>query len=201
MINEWHGCVYVHTNLINGKQYVGQTIYGEKRWEHGGIDYQGCTAFYEDIQKYGWDNFTHEILESGLNPDEADNMEQKYIRELNTLTPNRYNSFKGGGMAWKHYKTEEWIATRFDGYEYLHGNRVGRYSLDGKELLEIYDYDFLPLHDIRVGLLDEKEHWFLNCLRGNERVRTNKRRGNYFWKYESYPNKILDNSTKVPYVI
>ena len=54
-------CVYVHTNKINGKRYVGVTSQEpEKRWNEG----KGYTPrqphMYNAIQKWGWDNFEKE---------------------------------------------------------------------------------------------------------------------------------------------
>ena len=104
-------CVYIHTNKINGKRYVGQTINGNninKRWSNG-LGYKTCTAFYRAIQKYGWDSFEHEIVASNLTKEEANNFEKLLIQKLKSN--NRefgYNITIGGdGVAGvKH--TKEW---------------------------------------------------------------------------------------------
>ena len=66
-------CIYLHRNLINGKVYIGQTKFGDnpnKRWQSG-EGYKKQTNFYEDISKYGWDNFDHIILASNLTLEKA----------------------------------------------------------------------------------------------------------------------------------
>ena len=56
-------CVYVHTNMINGKKYVGITSQNPKhRWQADGSGYKTQLYFWRAIQKYGWNNFKHEIL-------------------------------------------------------------------------------------------------------------------------------------------
>ena len=95
--NETH-CVYVHINKINGKKYVGQTIYGDRpkqRWSNGN-GYKGSTYFYNAIQKYGWDNFDHEIVASNLTKEEADNFERLLIKELDTTNPNKGYNLESG---------------------------------------------------------------------------------------------------------
>ena len=59
--------IYLHRNKINNKVYIGQTIQSpEERWKNGN-GYKGCYYFYNAIQKYGWDNFEHIILEQNNN--------------------------------------------------------------------------------------------------------------------------------------
>ena len=79
-------CVYIHTNKINGKKYVGQTVYGDnpnRRWMNG-YGYQEGTYFRYAINKYGWDNFQHDIIMSNLTKEEANNFEKMFISLLHT---------------------------------------------------------------------------------------------------------------------
>lgn len=89
--------VYVHVNKTNGKMYVGVTKNKvEKRWKNG-KGYIECVHFYRAIQKYGWDNFDHEIIADCLTEEEALHMEQMLIEKLN-LQDDRfgYNIRYGG---------------------------------------------------------------------------------------------------------
>ena len=95
-------CVYVHTNKINGKKYVGLTSQDpERRWKHG-YGYKGSTYFYNAIQKYGWDSFTHEIIADNLSKKEAQDMESKLIVEYKTQNENFGYNLESGGSAPQH---------------------------------------------------------------------------------------------------
>ena len=92
-------CAYVHINKIDRKIYVGQTIYGDtpnKRWRNG-RGYKDNVYFYRAVQKYGWDNFEHEIIASRLTKEEANNFERLLIATLKTYDNNfGYNLTLGG---------------------------------------------------------------------------------------------------------
>lgn len=90
-------CVYIHTNKMNGKKYVGQTCQQvEARWKHGD-GYKNNIYFYRAIQKYGWDNFTHEIIKDKLTLEEANQLEIKLIEQFHTTDNNYgYNLRQGG---------------------------------------------------------------------------------------------------------
>ena len=97
------GIIYLITNSINNKCYVGQTIRSfEKRWkEH--CKCNDFSALSLAIQKYKPNNFTHKIIIECDNS-ELDNNEIKYIKEYNSLVPNGYNIQSGGSLGRKHCK-------------------------------------------------------------------------------------------------
>ena len=75
--------VYCHTNKLNNKRYVGITKQEPKvRWQNG-YGYRGNEYFFRAIQKYGWDNFDHEILYEGLEKEEAERIEIQLIKDWN----------------------------------------------------------------------------------------------------------------------
>lgn len=89
--------VYVHTNNVNGKRYVGITKKSLKdRWRNGS-SYKGSPHFYNSIKKYGWNGFTHYILADNLTREDACAMEQEYIAKYKTQDRlYGYNSTNGG---------------------------------------------------------------------------------------------------------
>lgn len=90
--------IYKHTNRFNGKCYIGQTKCEDltRRWT-GGSGYKDSTHFYSAILKYGWKSFAHEILETGLTEEEANDREQFYIALYRSDNPKYgYNIRKGG---------------------------------------------------------------------------------------------------------
>lgn len=92
--------VYMHT-APNGKAYIGQTFdYQRRCWEHK--KQKRCIAFSRAIQKYGWDNFKHEVLKDSLTLEEANIWEKFYIERFNTIKPNGYNIRTGGNNSRLH---------------------------------------------------------------------------------------------------
>ena len=73
--------VYIHISPSN-KYYVGITSKTpEERWRNG-FGYYTQSYFYNAIQKYGWDNFQHEIIAENLSGEEAKKFEIKLIKIL-----------------------------------------------------------------------------------------------------------------------
>lgn len=89
--------IYLVTNKINGKKYIGQTTRSlQIRWaEH----YKGKhpnSVLYLAVQKYGRENFVVEVISTACSVDELNNLEQIYIKQYDTLAPNGYNLTTGG---------------------------------------------------------------------------------------------------------
>lgn len=103
--------LYEHRNKINGKRYIGITNNTTKRWYGKGKHYDRCSYFWNAIQKYGWDNFTHTVLISGLTLEEANELEIEYISKFKTQDKRfGYNLAAGGNnaptMLGKHHSEE-----------------------------------------------------------------------------------------------
>lgn len=102
--------LYCHTNKLNGKKYFGITSQKNiNRWRNG-EGYKNQPVFYKAIQKYGWDNFNHEIIKTDLSEAEAKKLEQQYIKEYHTFINDPqsmgYNTTLGGESNLR-YETEE----------------------------------------------------------------------------------------------
>lgn len=90
--------VYEHVNKINRKRYIGITSkIPEERWGKNGNNYRTSPHFYNAINKYGWDNFEHNILYTDLSQEEACFEEKRlialYKSNINTFG---YNQTTGG---------------------------------------------------------------------------------------------------------
>ena len=96
--------VYITTNLINGKQYVGDHTINdkEKGYYIGSGDY-----FIKAVKKYGENNFMKIILEWFENRKEASLSQEKYIKQYNTLKPNGYNISPTGGVGMQGCHSDE----------------------------------------------------------------------------------------------
>lgn len=92
--------VYKHTNLHNGKVYIGITCKDvAMRWKNGKA-YQKGTHFRNAIDKYGWDSFAHEVLLENLSEDEAKRKEVELIALYKSNDREYgYNTTSGGDGA------------------------------------------------------------------------------------------------------
>jgi group I intron endonuclease len=85
--------VYITTNLVNGKQYIGDhsSQFLDDNYLGSGIYFQRA------LIEYGKKNFKRDILEFFPTKKEAFEAQEKYINKYNTLSPIGYNISPKGG--------------------------------------------------------------------------------------------------------
>ena len=91
------GFIYLVTNEVNNKKYVGQTTAPkvETRWrqhKYGGVG----PCLLKAYRKHGYNSFRYEVLCECPNED-CNSLEIQYIKKLDTIAPKGYN-LQGGGL-------------------------------------------------------------------------------------------------------
>lgn len=97
--NQYYYYIYAH-KFPNGKYYIGQTrcLTPETRWKKNGGGYVEQTLVNRAINKYGWENIEHFIVEEGsMTAEQANEREQYWIAFYDSYH-NGYNANLGGNM-------------------------------------------------------------------------------------------------------
>lgn len=98
------GYIYVITNQLDGKKYVGKTSTLHRRWvDHRSlylkVDHPQCERkpLYRAMRKYGVENFTYSVLQKYECGADALNDEDRWIEKLQSrITQHGYNCTAGG---------------------------------------------------------------------------------------------------------
>ena len=98
------GYIYLITNNINNKKYVGQTWYelSTRLSEHisasGNKNHRGCPYLYKAIFKHGATAFTIQSLDRFITQEAADNLEAHYINLYHSNEAGYGYNLTGGGQ-------------------------------------------------------------------------------------------------------
>lgn len=126
------GFIYKITNTVNSKLYIGQTVrLLEKRiYEYKSnfnLGNHNNPHLYNSFNKYGWDCFKFEVIDTAKNIEELNNKEIKYIAQYNSNQKEFGYNIESGGrnstpstetlekMSRSHSdikQTEEWVNKR-----------------------------------------------------------------------------------------
>ena len=86
--------IYITTNLINGKRYIGQ-----HKTDNPNDSYLGSGKLLKEaLVKYGKENFIKEILDICETPQEANDKECYYIALYNAVKSNDFYNLSEGGQ-------------------------------------------------------------------------------------------------------
>lgn len=88
--------IYKITNTINQKCYIGKSLDVDKRIHQHKYNINSRPYLQNAINKYDINNFTFEIIESGLDKNDYGEREKYWISYYNSMAPNGYNLTSGG---------------------------------------------------------------------------------------------------------
>lgn len=88
--------IYIVTNVVNAKQYVGITNNLGRRWGRHKKALGETPLLHRAIKKYKKDNFVFSHIANAFDKEAAFDLERILIEQHNTFYPNGYNLTKGG---------------------------------------------------------------------------------------------------------
>lgn len=95
---EPYGFIYITTNILNGKRYIGQ-----KKWDNASRwkSYLGSGYYLmKDIDKYGKENFNRDIVDYAFDLEELNKKERIWISEYDAVnSTDYYNAIDGGDVS------------------------------------------------------------------------------------------------------
>lgn len=121
-------CVYMHTTPSN-KVYIGLTCKNPiKRWANG-YGYRPQRYFYRAIEKYGWENMHHIIVQDDLTEEEAATLEKHLIQIYDSTNPQKgYNISHGGELSQSRLGVPHSEETKAKISKYLTGRKMSEES-------------------------------------------------------------------------
>ena len=115
-----YGIIYLITNKITQKQYVGLTVQTlERRWRYHieqahAVQIKNEKSLHAAIRKYGEENFQIQEIDRGTTKKDLEAKERKWIKKLKTLVPYGYNISTGGVSGGSNKKPTEVDGIRFE---------------------------------------------------------------------------------------
>ena len=160
-----YGFVYITTNNINGKKYIGQKKYDEcGNWK----DYLGSGIILtKSIKKYGKENFSKEIIEECETKEQLNEREKYWISYYNAVDSDDFYNIAFGGDGGR---------TCYGATHYA-SKKVYQYDLEGNFLRE-WDNIKRAAEEYNISPSDISR----TCR--NEAKQT----GNFQWSFIKYDN-------------
>lgn len=160
-----YGYIYITTNLINGKQYIGQ-----HKSENFDSKYKGSGTYLRNaFGTYGFENFKVELLEECFSKEELNDREIYWIDHYDAVnSKNFYNQIPGG---------QNWTPQHGMKHKHLHGRiptiseskRGKKWYNNGQMNLFIYPED--ATDDLVEGMLPKRHRSEEANLKHSEKLR------------------------------
>ena len=96
------GIIYLITNTVNNKKYVGLTVQTlERRWKYHkeqakANHIKNSESLHSAIRKFGSESFIVEQIDSGTTKRDLEKKEISWIKKINSIVPFGYNISTGG---------------------------------------------------------------------------------------------------------
>lgn len=185
-INEPYGFVYITTNMVNGKRYIGK-----RKFSDGWEKYLGSgKRLKEAIKVYGRNNFVREVICFGYTDEELCRLEMDLIKFFGAnFSRDYYNIHEGGIMKGKPGKESYW-----------YGKKISREAIEKankKRVKKVYQFDlngnFIKSYESVTKAAEEngikKQGISISC---NDESKTC---GGYFWSYKrNLCNRVYDET-------
>lgn len=199
-----YGFIYITTNLVNGKRYIGQKkLDNRSRWK----SYLGSgTHLIASIKKYGKENFSRNIVAFGYSSEELNEMEYDCIDFMNAVKNTDFYNQVDGGYALNEYVKKKSISC----IDILTGkifssivdasNYVGCSETPIKNSFKrVHNYDFMDEFPVFRPLDSIKNIDNICCICGKDDEKLSKRNDKKVQRCSSCNQKIneqLKNSKK-----
>lgn len=193
--------IYVHKNKINEKLYIGITKQRpSKRFQNGyGYKYSN-PIFWKDIVKYGWENFEHFLLLTGISKEMAAIVEQELIKKYMTTNPSFGYNKQGGGFSPKRPEISDLMKKRTGILNPNYGKKTpertrkallkhakeGQFGAENAMAKAVRMYDrngnYIRSFDCIVNaqkFLDVRSSHIVECCKGKR-----KSSNGFIWRYE-----------------
>lgn len=103
------GFIYITTNTVTGKKYIGQSRYSKPKWE----TYLGSGKFLlESIAKHGRENFRRVIICEADSREELCELERYFIKKFNAVDNRSFYNVADGGYATRGFSGKKHSAER-----------------------------------------------------------------------------------------
>lgn len=169
-----YGFIYITTNTVNGKRYIGK-----RKFSVGWEGYLGSgKRLKQALKEYGRSKFKRVIIDFAFSDKELCELEMKYIRFFNAdKSRDYYNIHEGGVMKGKPGKESYWYGKKIPRQMIEKANRkrvktVYKYDLNGN-LLE--EYESLVSASIKNGV--SSQGISLSCRDESKSC------GGFFWSF------------------